>query len=257
MTTRFRVVHFVPDPFSGGRVPIAALVDVGGRVEVAYAESSWEKFLPANARLVAKLVRESLVKDVGFDELPSSSGPHAVLSEIRSIPKGVEHPVTWVREAIFGIREELTLQVEKLERRQSVGLKFLREWQVAQWVKRGYRPAEKATRFAHLLPEISQYVEGKSGLLLMEPIVTTQLHFETQVQHIGTAFLAWRHSLENAGLAKEPRFFAYVVDGARDRVEHARNAFREVAETVDVGVAAERDEFLSTIKRVGQSLYLN
>jgi len=239
-------------------VPIAALVDVGGRVEVAYAESRWERLLPANARLVAKLVRESLTKDVGFDILPSSSGPHAMLGEVRAIPKDVQQPVSWVREAIFGIREPAPPQLAKWERRQSVGLKLLKEWHVAQWVKRGYRPAETETRYAHLLPEISQYVQGKSGLLLLEPLVAAQPQFEAQLQHVGTAFLAWRHSLESTRLEREPKFFAYIVsDGHRDRVEEARSAFRGVATTVDIGTAGERDEFLTTIKAVGQSLYLN
>lgn len=258
MTARFRVVHFVPDPFSGGRVPIAALVDVGGRVEVAYAESRWEKFLPANARLVARLVRKALAEGVGFDALPSSSGPHALLGEIRPIPKDVEQPVDWVRQAIFGVTEEATVQVLKLERRQSVGQRLLKEWHVAQWVKRGYRPTEAETKYAHLLPEISHYVQGKSGLMLMEPVIAAQPQFESQIQHVGTAFLAWQHSLEDARLSRRPEFYAYVVsNGHRDSVEEARNAFRGLAKTVDVGASAEREEFLAKIKMVGQSLYLN
>jgi hypothetical protein len=259
VNARFRVIHFVPDPFSGGRVPIAALVDLGGRVEVAFAESKWEKLLPANARLVARLIRESLGARASFDDLPASSGPHALLGEVRSVPKEVGEPVRWVRGAIFALGDEVLPEQKPTERRQQVGFKLLSSWKVDQWVKRRYRPTEETNKYAKVLPEVSQYVLSKAGLLLLEPVLVSQPHFSNQLQHIGTSFMAWHHSLEKSKRTPRPTFFAYVIsNGDRDRVAEAHDALRELATVVDVAASKERDGFISTIKKVGQSpAYVN
>jgi hypothetical protein len=255
VNARFRVVHFVPDPFSGGRVPIAALVDLGGRVEVAFAESKWEKLLPANARLVARLIRDSLGARASFDGLPASSGPHAVLGEVRSVPTEVTEPLRWVRGAIFGLGEDVSLEQKPVERRQHAGFRLLTSWKVDHWVRRRYRPAEDSNRYAKVLPEISQYVLSKAGLLLMEPVLASQPHFANQLQHIGTSFMAWHHSLEKVKRdSPRPTFYAYVIaNGDRDRVAEAHDALKELATVVDVTSAKERDGFISTIKKVGQA----
>jgi hypothetical protein len=254
VNARFRVIHFVPDPFSGGRVPIAALVDVGGRVEVAFAESKWEKLLPASARLVARLIRESLGTRASFDDLPPSSGPHALLGEVRSVPRDVSEPVRWVRGAIFGLGEVVSPEAKPAERRQQVGLKLLSSWNVDRWVKRRYRPSEDSNPFAKVLPEISQYVSSRAGLLLMEPVLVSQAHFTNQLQHIGTSFMAWHHSLERSPRNARPKFYAYVIsDGDRDRVAEAHDALDKLATVVDVAAAKERDGFVTTIKKVGQA----
>lgn len=255
MNARFRVIHFVPDPFSGGRVPIAALVDLGGRVEVAFAESKWEKLLPANARLVAKLIRESLGTRASFDDLPASSGPHAILGEVRSVPSEVSEPVRWIRSAIFGLGAEVSQEPKPIERRQQAGLRLLSSWKVDQWVKKRYRPTDDSNRYAKVLPEISQYVLSRAGLLLMEPLLVSQPHFTNQLQHIGTSFMAWHHSLEKAKRdAPRPTFYAYVItNGDRDRVAEAHDALRDLATVVDVGATREREGFISAIKRVGQA----
>lgn len=256
MNARFRVIHFVPDPFSGGRVPIAALVELGGRVQVAFAESKWERLLPASARLVARLIRESLGTRASFDDLPASSGPHAVLGEVRSVPAEVSEPVQWVRGAIFGLGEEIQAEPKPTERRQQAGLRLLASWKVDQWVKRRYRPDEGSNRFAKVLPEISQYVLSKAGLLLMEPILVSQPHFTSQLQHIGTSFMAWHHSLEKESRrdSVHPTFYAYVLsNGDRDRVAEAHDALRGLATVVDVAAQKERDGLVTAIKRVGQA----
>ena len=255
MNARFRVIHFVPDPFSGGRVPIAALVDLGGRVQVAFAESKWERLLPAGARLVARLIRESLESRASFDDLPASSGPHAVLGEVRPVPTDVEEPVRWVRVAIFGLGEVAEAAPKATERRQQAGFRLLTSWKVAQWVKRRYRPAEDSNRYAKVLPEISQYVVSKAGLLLMEPILVSQPHFTNQLQHVGTSFMAWHHSLEKARRdSPRPTFYAYVLsNGDRDRVAEAHDALGDLATVVDVAAPKEREGFVSTIRKVGQA----
>ncbi len=254
MTARFRVIHFVPDPFSGGRVPIAALVEQAGHVHVAFAESKWERLLPSNARLVARLIRESLGQRASFDDLPASSGPHALLGEVRIVPREVTEPVRWVRGAIFGLGAEPTPEAKPVERRQQVGFRLLSNWKVDQWVRRRYRPAEDTNKYAKVLPEISQYVLSQAGLLLMEPVLASQPHFSNQLQHVGTSFMAWRHSLEGSKRAPRPSFFAYVIsEGDRDRVAEAHDALGDLATVVDVAVPKERDGLITTIRKIGQS----
>lgn len=87
----YRMVLFVPDPFSGARFPIAALVQDAGKVSVVHAPH-----IPCatclggeNAAAVVQIILSDLVGVTTIDELPESIGPHAMLGDRRGIPNHV------------------------------------------------------------------------------------------------------------------------------------------------------------------------
>lgn len=103
----FRIVHFVPDPFLGGRVPIAALVQSDGRLTVVRVPH-----LPGPACLgresaaaAMRLALEDLERLRSFEHLPASMGPQVVLGEVREVPLHVDDPVGWVARALSGGRD--------------------------------------------------------------------------------------------------------------------------------------------------------
>lgn len=96
---RYRIVFFEPDPFTGARWPLGAVVDHGdGRVSAVQAGhvpgaccigSSCEAVLAR--RLHARV---GTITD--FDQLPTPFGPYSYLGEARQLPPGVTDPLGWV-----------------------------------------------------------------------------------------------------------------------------------------------------------------
>src|SRR5947208_1973368 len=79
MNAKYRLVHFLPDPFSGAQVPIAALVGGEGGVVVTRADH-----LPGAACLgsperqsALECVLESIIDARTLDGLPVGAGPQA------------------------------------------------------------------------------------------------------------------------------------------------------------------------------------
>src|ERR1017187_6147506 len=81
MTARYRVVHFVPDPFTGARIPLAAIVAGGGGVSIASAGHVPGAVCLGRPSTYAamQMVLESLSTVESLDVLPVAVGPHAVL----------------------------------------------------------------------------------------------------------------------------------------------------------------------------------
>jgi len=99
----FRIVHFVPDPFLGGRVPIAAIVQSDGRLTVVRVPHLGPACLGrASAVAAVRLALDDLERLPSFEHLPSSMGPQVVLGEIREVPLHVDDPVGWVARALSG-----------------------------------------------------------------------------------------------------------------------------------------------------------
>ena len=99
MNRRFRMIHFVPDPFSGARIPIAALVEGDKGVEVAIASQ-----IPTAECLgsrAAETLLHGIVEDLRtggfpFGALPPKLGPQVRLGEPKTLPVDCESPVPWL-----------------------------------------------------------------------------------------------------------------------------------------------------------------
>lgn len=257
MIARFRIVHFVPDPYSGGRLPIAALVSVDGRVTVARADDKWQECLPHDARSAIAVILAELGTGTRAGWLPPTVGPHAVLGEERSIPSGVSEPVEWVLTSILrttgaGVGEE------QVAERRNAGYRFFQSENVAQFISRDFTVDQAPPGFPRVLPKVSHYVTGSAKLLLLEPIVASASGIERTLRRVGTSFLAWQRSFELASpRAVEilPEFIAYVLpDHARVTAADVRDELRGVATSVvDVSTDVERASFVAKIREVGRT----
>jgi hypothetical protein len=98
MPALYRMVLFVPDPFTEGRVPIAALVDDGQKVTVVQAphRPCAECLGGVAADALVDIILSDLNGITTIDHLPESVGPQVMLSVVRKLPDGVKEPVAWV-----------------------------------------------------------------------------------------------------------------------------------------------------------------
>ncbi|MGM0558145.1 MAG: hypothetical protein ACQEVA_17305 [Myxococcota bacterium] len=100
MNRRFRMIHFVPEPFSGARIPIAALVEGDKGVEVAIAS-----YVPSRACLGSRATEtllQGIVADLEaggleFGTLPVKFGPQVRLGEPKTLPTEDSDAVQWLR----------------------------------------------------------------------------------------------------------------------------------------------------------------
>lgn len=260
MSARFRIIHYVPDPFSGARVPIAALVeDKEKRVRVERSP-----FLPGPhcvggraASSIITMTLDDLRWATSFDVLPPTLGPDIHLDRARPIPESVDDPAQWVVDHVLPKRpvlaEDQPERAPAAQRRQSKGMRFFETWKVATYVETDYSGVELGIP-ADVAHRISHYVKGKERLLLMEPVIGAREDFSDELRHVSNAFLAWRKLLENHGARREPQFIAYVLEGRYGESAHAREKLVEAgAEVIDVDIPSERSRFLETIKRVADS----
>jgi len=101
MSTEYRVLQYVANPFSGLCFSLAALVrDADGVVHVILAPAAptaREVGSESEANLLASLRRDIAALD-SFDRLPRSFGPQLVLTKAQYVPS--EEPLRWVEEQL-------------------------------------------------------------------------------------------------------------------------------------------------------------
>ncbi len=257
MKAQYRIVHFVPDPFSGYRVPIAALVREGERLAVARS-----LHLPGPdcvggrvARSTIELILAALNEATTFDQLPPFAGPHALLSDAADVPVAVEDAVEWVRHCVLPRAPEATAgdalpPRTKEPRRERAGARFFKTWKVSGFVKKRFEPATIGAKSA--VEPITHYVAGRSDLLLMEPVLGRRSRFAEDLTRISTHFLAWKQLLHQMDYQKRATFIAYVFADGTKAVLQAKERLKSSAdEIVDTDQVGEREAFLRRIKEIG------
>ena len=256
MTARYQIVYFEPDPFSGARVPIGALVESRRGVQLITGYLPGSRCLGGDqAVAVVRLALDALRRNQKLGERSMALGPQVDFAAARPVPEGVSDPAAWVADHVLPQRppkEGASDRAPAVAPRQQAGYRFFETWHVAQWVKKKYRPKPQADwDRTDLLPDVSHYVAGASRLLLMEPLVTTREAFESDLEQVNQTFLAWR-GLENyVQLPQDPMLVTYVHGGSVDRVREARGALRQVDRVFDVTEPGDRGEFLRLIEEVG------
>jgi hypothetical protein len=262
MSARFRIIHFMPDPFTGARVPVAALVEgEDRRVQVTRAPHiPGPQCLGGRAAWsVIALALESLEATTAFNELPSTMGPHFLLDEERRIPDAVFNPAEWVATRVLPKRpltsEDASEKVPHSPKRQTQGMRFFETNKVDKYVEKNFDGTgfEVNTHAAH---HISHYVIGKNDLLLMEPVIGNRSDLRAELRDISQAFLAWRAIFANRKVGRQPSFIAYVLGGTqKGALSTAREVLEESrAEVVSVDIPNERDRFVERIRHVGRSV---
>jgi hypothetical protein len=263
MSVRYRLVHFLPDPFSGARVPVAALVGGDGRISVAQA-----MYLPAAACLGSSateaalgLVLESLGGAKTLDSLPVGAGPQAVLGPVTNVPPGVADAAEWVRQHILPRPLRQTTATEPATKRPTYGSRFFKQWSVDNLVHKRFRPSREwagliSTPSPGLEPVSHWTGNAQTGVLLMEPIIPARLKHAADIREVFSRFAGYRvflGAVAMGALERHTQLCVYVLPGgttdARDAVRTAFNPLQ--ARIVDTEIDRERDEFLTLIRTLG------
>lgn len=267
MTARYRVVHFVPDAFTGARIPLAAIVAGGGGVSIASAGRVPGAVCLGRPSTYAamQMVLESLSAVESLDVLPVAVGPHAVLDVERQIPGDVADPVGWVvKNVLPRVAEDHATRETRSHHRDTQGYRFFETWKVASYVQRHFRPeqvwADARSATPRVLSSVSHWVGAPEvGLLLMEPIVPTRTGLQRDLIEIHQRFASYRLFLDGDDVPGETRektkLYVYVLPGGRahDRNE-ALTAFASVKATaIDTDSESARQSFIGEIQALGRA----
>ncbi len=260
MSASYRIIHFVPDPFSGARVPVGALVDYGPGRSVRFAPAG---HLPGPGCVggrrmysVMSMVSEMLGKHPVDQGVPPSISPMASIGPTQPVPAGVSDPLLWVQSFVLPrhIRdpEDQPQRAPAGPRRETVGYKFFEQWKVHPFVKKHFKPESLPGVLPKAATDIAHFVSGQNEILLMEPLIPSRSTFEDDLRHTSEQFLAWRQLFRQARTSRQPSFIAYVFGGPDAASAEAKRVLSQsAAEVVSVDVTYQRDQFLAAIRRVG------
>jgi len=263
MTTHYRFVHLVPDPFTGTRFPLGALVS-NGRV-VTSARAGYlpdESCIGASAGL-ARSLRDLLSTVETFDRLPTGFGPYVYLDEPRLAPAiELSGVLAWL-EALMERRvdDPASSTLGRRPKRSVLGRRFFETWRVSHWVADRFDPAtswdgwlaEEATG----LEATTHWTGGKARLLLMEPVVPDRPSFEEDLKAIATRASAYEFHLQKMANGKTGSFVTYILRGGPEAArKHAIEVLQTKSKVIDVSVDGQRKHFLSDIREIGQTAEL-
>jgi hypothetical protein len=242
MSAQYRLVYFVPDPFRGERVAIAALADGVGVVPRPGGLAGLG-LLDTGAR---SLVRASLAElaTVGpARELPITIGPQIVGGPTHTVPAGVTNVASWLTTTIFGRSPAEPATGGERVHRVLLGSRFLKTRGIDRLVRRRYQLAERP-----LLGAVSQFVEGREQTLLLEPIAMARPRASDEVRAVAQLFAAYGSVL--AGDPTKHRVIYVLAGGPADRRADVIAELRDYAEVVDTTVPHEADELVARVKAV-------
>ncbi len=257
----YRVVHFIPNPVSGARVPVAALLRAEGRIRVLSPEHYPGAECLGSSRAVNLLraIRPQLERIDDFGNLPESLGPLFQLGHVQEVAM-VQDVDTALRRLLFPIVSKPKIQRGPQRARQ--GANWLeRNGVSSDWIRGGFRPADVGLESKVKIA--THFVKGNSGLLLMEPIVAAARSRSDVLGAIELATTRLRsadHVLNSAGFERERGFVAYLLPGSsEDAADVARRALFnfEGAGVVECGKPEQAVAFTSRIRQIAEPLTLN
>jgi hypothetical protein len=262
LTASYRLVHFTPDPFTGARLALGAVVvERDGRVRVAKVNRLPLACLGDRGLQIAVMRLHARLDGIGsLEALPSVFGPYATLGEPVGVPDGVPDPLGWVDALLNPERPQQRRNAEpRGAHRANVGYRFFETWKVSCFVHKTFRPRVDGqgwlAKHAVGLPELSHWVAGPTELLLMEPVVPARPRFEADLKEIAQRVGAYRYAVEQAGEERKGRLLVYLTAGGpAERRAAAREALTPFAhEVVDTDDERARDGFVAAIRRVGSA----
>lgn len=259
-STRYRLVHFVPDPFQGARVPVAAVLQAEGRVSVhEVPHIPGPECLGGKDRAaLVSLMLEGLGQMSSFEQLPAALGPQAVLDTAREVPAGV-NAQKWLERRLAATTqsEEKQPKSHRPPQRATFGYQFFSNWGVATWVQKTFEPGVDIQGFlpsAAPIGKVSHYVEGQSEILLMEPLLPSRMHTDEDLHKVACLFGGYKAAIKDAG-EERATLIAYVLDGGnvetRQRIGSALRPYAD--QVIDTSQDVAREQFLGRIRGVGQS----
>lgn len=262
MSATYRLIQFEPDPFTGARFPLGAVVaEPGGAVRVAKVE----RFPSASClgdralAVVVQRLHARLDSVASAEALPAAFGPYASLTEPREVPAGVADALQWVQ-ALLSPPQQRKPEPQRTSRgaqRATIGYRFFETWRVADYVRKTFKPSSDwqgwLGQHAAGLQQISHWVAGTDEVLLMEPIVPTRPQFEQDLKDVAMKLGAYQFAMGEAKNGRRGSLVAYVTAGGHpDRRAHARETLAPFAhDVVDTDDASARAAFIERIRQVG------
>lgn len=249
MSSQYRILEFVPDPFLGTGVPYAALVREQGHVLHALAERvPGPDCLGSTAAAHALAYCRELTRALDqFEALPLWAGPQVRLGPIRDVPAGVMNAAEWVtRHVLPRSTGAARGRSVRAPRRTVVAQNFLKQIGVTHVVHRSFDPGDY---FRSLLPDrrapwpkVAHFAESGDRLLLLEAV---RVEEPQDVEHVTTTFLAYGELLRQFSARETTERLTYLLPGNGSNV---RSELLEQLETssdrvIDTGSAAGRTEF--------------
>lgn len=260
MRRQFEIIHFVPDPVSGARVPMGAVIHGENSFRVVRSNH-----LPGpdclGSRRAARLLN-LLIDDLESlqspDEISIKLGPQVLVEEPQTIPSDVQNPVNWVEKHILPQGPETPQGKTSSPRRptrSTEGKRFLEKYDVDQFVRSNFKPqkhlGEAGDELRHL-DKVSQWVAGDGKLLLMEPLVPRRPNWEGDLTKVNTIFSAYRYHVDNGMAGHDGELIAYMLPGGTDdqRTE-MRRTLQSATDVVDTDSAYQLNAFLDEVRTIG------
>lgn len=263
---RYRIIHFTPDPFSSGRVPIGAIIDGEQGISVVPATRLPDlNCLGGRSKVgIMRILLQDLNQINNFDSLPPSLGPHASLDDIRYLPSNTVNIEQWIKRYILPVKikaeEEQEKTSDRSSKRATVGYRCLETYRVAKYVRKTFRPQDDGQELfssgAHILDIISHWVANIEELMLLEPIVPETLshHVNDDSKVVAKRFLEYKQLIKQTVSKKNATLSAYLLPGI-DK-EHKRRAIENLKISADRIYDLEKEQdranFINRIRSLGE-----
>jgi len=261
MTASYRLIQFAPDPFTGARYPLGAVVSHGrGEVSVAKAARVPGAGCLGNRSLAiaAQRLHARLDSIESPDALPAVFGPYVSLSKPRPIPAGVGDPTSWLTSLLTppSIPGD-GLKNVRGSQRSTLGFRFFETWKVARYVEKTFEPTSDwdgwLSPYGLGLQRIAHWVPGEKTALLMEPVVPSRAKFDKDLKEIAAKFLAYRAALDKVENGRTGQLIAYITLGGHpDQRAAAVETLAPFAHSVvDTAQPQRAAAFVEAIRKVG------
>ena len=104
MSLSYRLVYFVPDPFVGTRLLVAALTqDDDGNMELVRATRLPDVNGAGGPRKLKLLHRilDGLCEEADLESAPHRVGSHVAMDDIRTLPDSIANPSEWLKQHLL------------------------------------------------------------------------------------------------------------------------------------------------------------
>jgi hypothetical protein len=259
VTATYRLVHFSPDPFTGARFPLGAIVVADGAVHVAKSSFAPSAECLGDPRLavVVQRLQARLDTVVSGDALPDAFGPYTTLAAPSPIPEAAADPLAWVETLLNPVRQPAHAAPPRSQHRATLGFRLFEVWNVARYVRKTFHPATdwggRLSPFAASLAPVSHWVASGDEALLMEPVLPQRARLDADIREVAQRLAAYRYALDRSEVGQNARVVVFVPSGGTSALRSSiHEGLAPVAhEVVDTDDDGQRTSFLDEIQRLG------
>lgn len=196
-TATFRIIHFLPNPFLGGGIPIGAMVDIGATRKLVVSPNLPRQECIGSAYWMLQTVLGALANVPRNADVRATIGPHVDCGPARTVVDA--DPEAWVANLLdqSALRPKTTAEKPGVgnPHRATRGMQFLDTLQVKEYVKSKFMPEKCLADHVGFLPPVSHWAGDSTGhgVLLLEPIVLGYGKGDGGAEAIEKQFEAYRY----------------------------------------------------------------